>query len=398
MNERGGRSALDRALQGSAIREIASLSPPTRVSGLMGPARSLVEAVLASSRAAPVVVVVPDERRLPPAVSDLTSFLRALGSERRVLPFPAFALDPYRGLDPHLDVVAARLEALMALLRREEAVVVASAPAVLYRTALPAVLQRAIRRFRAKDTVDALEIERAFVLGGYRYEDPVVTPGDFARRGGILDVFPPGHQWPKRLDLMGDTLEEIRAFDPETQRARETLAEVTIGPAREWPASEEELRALGGDEILARPGIGFLLPVLPQYQSSLFDYLEPDGLLIAEEPASILHAAEVEWERVLGSYGEASSQDQSRYAEPAKLLMDLTELESVIHSRAVSLREMGVLGEDHHHLSTQILPSYRGRVSEFLKEVRARLDSGQQVRVFVGGEGMAERAVELFAE
>ncbi len=120
--------------------------------------------------------------------------------------------------------------------------------------------------------------------------------------------------------------------------------------------------------------------------------------MIAEEPASIAHGAEVEWERVLASYGESDDLDRSRYAEPAKLLMDLGELESRIEARAVSLREMGILGEETHHLSTHILPSYRGRVPEFLTEVRARLDSGQHVRVFVGGEGMAERCVELFSE
>jgi len=397
MTERG-RSSLDRVLDGSEVLEIARVTPPARVSGLMGPARSLVAAVLASSRKSPVLVVVPDERRLPPAISDLTSFLHALGSDRRVLPFPAFALDPYRGLSPHLDVVAARLKALAAILSREDVVVVGSAPAVLYRTAEPAVLQRSIRTLRPKETVDPLELERFFVLGGYRYEDPVTTPGDFTRRGGILDVFPPASEWPIRIELAGDEIEEIRTFDPESQRTRERLADAKIGPASEWPVSEEHLSALGGDEALARAGVGFLLPILPQYQASLFDYLAPHDVLIAEEPASIAHAAEAEWERVLASYGEAGNLDRSRYAEPAKLLMDLGELDSRIEERAVSLREMGLLGEDTHHLSTHVLASYRGRVSEFLNEVRARLDARQHVRVFVGGEGMAERCVELFSE
>jgi transcription-repair coupling factor (superfamily II helicase) len=277
-------------------------------------------------------------------------------------------------------------------------VVVGSASAILYRTAAPSILESSFRTLRAKESVDPLELERFFVLGGYRYEDPVTTPGDFTRRGGILDVFPPASEWPLRIELIGDEIDEIRSFDPESQRARETLPEVRIGPASEWPISEEDLAGLGGDEVLARAGVGFLLPVLPQYQASPLDYLGPSGLLIAEEPASIAHAAEAEWERVLGSYAESDEIGRSRYAEPAKLLMDLGELESRIEERAVSLREMGILGEETHHLSTHILPSYRGRVSEFLSEVRARLDSGEHVRVFAGGEGMAERCVDLFSE
>jgi transcription-repair coupling factor (superfamily II helicase) len=398
MNERAGAGSLERALAGSELLEIARVQPPARVSGLMGPARGLVEALLSSSHRGPVLVVVPDERRLPPAVSDLVSFFHALGSARRVLPFPAFALDPYRGLSPHLDVVAARLSALAAILAGEDVVVVGTAAAVLYRTSEPSVLESSFRALRPKDPVDVLSLERFFVLGGYRYEDPVTTPGDFTRRGGILDVFPPSAEWPIRIELLGDEVEEIRTFDPETQRARGPLAEARIGPASEWPVSEKDLADLGGEEVLARPGVGFVLPVLPQYQASLFDYLGSSGLLIAEEPASIAHAAEGEWERVLASYGESDDADRSRYAEPAKLLMDLGELESRIEARAVSLREMGMLGEETHHLSTHILPSYRGRVTEFLAEVRARLDSGHHVQVFAGGEGMVERCVELFSE
>jgi transcription-repair coupling factor (superfamily II helicase) len=269
----------------------------------MGPARSLVEAALAlRSPGRSLLIVVPDERRLPPAISDLESFLRALGSGRRVLPFPAFALDPYRGLSPHLDVVAARLEALAALLSGEEVAVVASAAAVLYRTSSPSVLRSAIRTLRPGETVDPLALERSFVLGGYRYEDPVSTPGEFTRRGGILDVFPPASEWPFRIELVGEEIEEIRTFDPESQRAREVVEEAWIPPASEWPLTEERLRELGGDEVLARPGAGFLLPVLPEFRASLIEYLGTGGVLVAEEPAAIARAAEVEWERVLSSW------------------------------------------------------------------------------------------------
>ena len=396
-----GPSSLDRALDGSEVLDIARLTRPARVSGLMGPARSLVEAAVAAfsgDRARAVVVLVPDERRLAPATSDLTSFLRALGSSHRVLPFPAFALDPYRGLSPHLDVVAARLEALAALLSGEKVVVVASAAAFLYRTSEPSVLRSSIRTLRPKETVDPLALERSLVLGGYRYEDPVTTPGDFTRRGGILDVFPPAASFPFRIELEGDEIEEIRTFDPESQRARETLAEAALVPASEWPLTERRIHELGGDGVLARPGVGFLLPVLPEFRASLVDYLGLEGVFIAEEPASIERAAETEWERVLASYGEADTSDRALYAEPAKLLMDLSDLLSLMEGRAMSLREMGILGEDTHHLSSHILPSYRGRMPEFVSEVSARLHSGQHVRVFVGGEGMAERCVELFGE
>jgi transcription-repair coupling factor (superfamily II helicase) len=391
-------TSLGRLVETSDLLEIQRLQPPVRVAGLMGPARSLAEAMVSSAHRGPVVVVVPDERRLSPAVSDLVSFLRALGSDRPVFPFPAFAFDPYRGVSPHLDVVSARLRALVSLLSREEVVVVTGAAALLYRTASQELLSDALVALRVGDRLDPLELERRFVRGGYRHEDPVTTPGDFTRRGGILDVFPPGSERPLRLELVGEELEEIRAFETESQRTVETLPRVVIPPASEWPVTEEHLEALGGEEILLRPGLGFVLPKLPDYRASLFDYLGADGLLVVEEAASVVHAASHEWERVLQSFQEAAESEAARYAEPAALLMDLGELERVVESRAVSLREMGVTGEDTHHLSTQILPSYRGRVSDFLAEVRRHLERSERVRVFVSGEGMAERCIELFSE
>jgi transcription-repair coupling factor (superfamily II helicase) len=178
----------------------------------------------------------------------------------------------------------------------------------------------------------------------------------------------------------------------------ETLPAASIPPASEWPVSEEQLESLGGEDILLRPGLGFLLPKHRDYRASLFDYLGPEGFLLVEEAPSVARAASDEWERVLQSFQEAGEIEAARYAEPSELLMDLSDLEALVESRAMSLREMGVTGEETHHLSTQILPSYRGRVPDFLAEVRRRLDRGERVRVFVTGEGMAERSVELFAE
>jgi transcription-repair coupling factor (superfamily II helicase) len=392
-----GRTSLGRVLESEELLAILDSAAPARISGLMGPARSLVQAALAGRGDRPVLLVVPDERRLTPAASDLAAFLHSLGADRPVLPFPAFALDPYRGFSPHLDVVAARLRALVALLEREPVVVVAGAASLLYRTTEPVLLERSILNLRPGDRIDPLELERRLVRSGYRHEDPATTEGDFTRRGGILDVFPPGTESPLRLELLGDELEQVRAFDPESQRALRTLEAARIVPASEWPVAEEHLESLGGEEVLSRPGLGFLLPRLPSFRASVFDYLQ-DGLLIVEEPDAVVKAAESEWERVLESFADAEERIAASYAEPAALLMDLAELNARIESRAVSLREMGIADEDTHHLGSQVFPSFRGRVKDFLAEVRRRLDRGEEVRVFVGGEGMAERCVELFSE
>ena len=393
-------------LKDSELARFAAGGPRGRVTGLMGPARSLAAATIAAESRGPLLVVVPDERRLGPAVSDLGTFLAALGSDRPVLPFPAFALDPYRGLAPHLEVTSARLRALVALAERENVVVVATAAALLYRTASPRLLEDAILRLRVGDRVEPGELERHLVATGFRHEDPVTTPGDFTRRGGILDIFPPVEAEPVRLELLDDELEEIRRFDRDSQRSEDRLGEIRITPANEWPLAEaqrRELRSLLGEgrgieELLPMPGIGCVLPRLETFRSSVIDFLE-GGRLLAEEPPAILRAAELEWERVLSSFDEAD-EEPFDYAEPRALLMDLGELESIIAERSVSLEEMALLDEysESTHLSTQIMPSYRGRVTEFVEEVNKRIERFGQVRVFVPAEGMMERYVELFSE
>ena len=411
---RGTETSLGRIVSGLALDSLIESDTPARISGLsglMGPARSLLVAAIARKTSGPMLVVVADERRLAPAVSDLESLLRALGVSRRVLSFPAFALDPYRGLSPHLEVTSARLEALVSLLDGEDVVIVATAGALLYRTAVPELLRRGIRELRTGDSFDPGELEHYFIESGYRSEDPVTTPGDFTRRGGILDVFPPGGSGPLRLEFLGDELEEIRTFDPQTQRTTGSLLKARIVPASEWPATQAHLEALALEDIAAAPGLGFRLPRHPDFQASLFDYLGAGsvGRLVVEEPVDVTRSAKAEWERVLASFAEAeddlsslsslsSMSRLSRYAEPSELLMDLGILTDIFESCALTLQEMGVLGEETRHVSTSILPSFRGRVSEFIQEVRKHIDRGALVRLFVSGEGMADRSVELLSE
>ena len=81
---------------------------------------------------------------------------------------------------------------------------------------------------------------------GYTLGPLVEAPGEAARRGGILDVFPPTEALPLRIELFGDEVESIRRFDPETQRTVERLAQALVGPAREWFPDRHALLDLAG--------------------------------------------------------------------------------------------------------------------------------------------------------
>ncbi len=417
---------LARVLEDAGIGEIRSgLSTPPggrpgvrRISGLMGPARTLVEAILAAPEPGPVLLVVSHERRVAEVSSDVAAFFTSMGIRREIFPFPALEVDPYRGLSPHFDIMAARARALAAFLQETPALFIAPAAALLFRTASPQIFSEGILSLRSGQVIEPSDIERTLVDSGYLHEDPVVSPGDFARRGGILDIYPPSRDEPLRLEFVGDTLEEIRSFDPESQRATGTLESVDVYPAREWIFRENERQRLidrlsdenvGDLELKERleresfpPGTSFVLPHLAEYRATLFDYLR-NGTLLVEEPAEIARQATSEWERVLESYGEAATTRDTAYARPAELLLTPEDLSAHFGNRSVTIQELDVLDEDSgsasaFHLPSQLLPSFRGRIKDFLAEIRQQLDKDRRIHVFVGNRGLAERLVEILEE
>ena len=156
-----------------------------------------------------------------------TSFQDALkffAPDLPVMTLPSWDCLPYDRIGPSASVAAARTATLTALARREAK----DSTAVILVTTVPAVLQRVPPRsslkaaaFSAKtgDRVDVSDLERYFSVNGYVRASTVSERGEFAVRGGVIDVFPPGAEEPVRLDLFGDELESIRGFDPETQRS-----------------------------------------------------------------------------------------------------------------------------------------------------------------------------------
>jgi transcription-repair coupling factor (superfamily II helicase) len=429
LNEELDRFALARALEaagaGKLRSRLAAGESKLAITGLMGPARSLAEAVLAAELDRPVLLVVSDERRVTEAVSDLSAFLLSWGIDKAILTFPALAVDPYRGLSPHFDAVAARARALAALVTEQPVVVVAPATALLYRTTSPEVFSRGIFELAPGRSFEPGQLERQLLEAGYLHEDPVVAPGDFARRGGIVDLYPPGRGEPIRLEFIGDELEEIRTFDPETQRTTGAIQTTSVYPAREWSFTETHRRQLleillerdienGLLAALERggfpPGVIFALPHLADFRATIFDYLGQNrkGVVLVEEPADLEHRAGAEWERVLESYAEASA-GGTAYPEPAEILLTPDDVLAGLSDCSLSLEEMDLLDgaeaqpadEDavrRLHVSSQLLPVFRGRLQDFLTEVRCQRDAYRQVHIFVGNRGLAERMIEILQE
>ena len=231
------------------------------------------------------------------ALADALAFF---GPDIEVLRLPAWDCLPYDRVSPSAGVAAERMAALTRLARGGETkplMVIATVAAAVQRAPARQAMTHAAWSTRVGRVVDLAELERHFAINGYQRASTVSERGEFAVRGGVIDVFPPGAAEPVRLDLFGDTLESIRAFDPETQRSTRQLSEIEFLPVSEVQLDPEaisrfrsrwlETFGAGADdpvyqavsEGVRRQGLEHWLPLLHARLETVFDYL-PAGAVV----------------------------------------------------------------------------------------------------------------------
>jgi transcription-repair coupling factor (superfamily II helicase) len=290
-----------------------------RVSGLTATARALHIPLMARAAKQPVVVVVADNKAaeaLEPLVKAGCELTGAV-DPARVVRLPAHDVLPFENLSPHPDVQEQRASALWKLSTGAVDILIApveSAALKFFDREYYAGLAVTLRRGEEVD----LEVLTAHLGGvGYTQMDLVEMPGQFTRRGGILDVYSPEADRPVRIEFFGDEIETIRKFDPETQRSQSGLDEVELLPLTETPVTEHLLAAVNArlskqrveteDEEMAAeaaaasgvsvfPGWEFLAAVAGAEKSLLS--LVPRCALFVDEPAMVRNQIDRWWNKV----------------------------------------------------------------------------------------------------
>ncbi|MDB5442356.1 MAG: transcription-repair coupling factor, partial [Phenylobacterium sp.] len=259
---------------------------------------ALVMADIVRARKGLTVFVARDGARLS-AFADAFAFF-APGVE--ILRLPSWDCLPYDRVGPSAGVAAERMATLSRLAEgldeKTPRLLLTAAPALLQRVPPRSAVKGGAYSARAGNVVEIADLERYFAVNGYVRASTVSERGEFAIRGGVIDVYPPNAEEPVRLDLFGDTLESIRAFDPETQRSTKQLREVNLLPVSEALLDKQavsrfrtgylEAFGAGGDDPLyatvseggRRAGMEHWLPLFYPNMESLFDYL-PNGTLVA---------------------------------------------------------------------------------------------------------------------
>ncbi len=217
----------------------------------------------------------------------------------RIRALPDWETLPYDAFSPHQDLVSDRLAALYDLQQRRVDLLVVAATTALHRLAPPSFVAARTFSFRKGQRLDASALRAQLALAGYEPVSQVVRPGEFCVRGGLIDLFPMGSALPYRLDLFGDELESLRAFDSDTQRSLYPVDSVQLLPGREFPMDEAARTAFRGrwrerfegDPSKAGPyrdigsgiasaGIEYWLPLFFDQTATLFDHLSADALIV----------------------------------------------------------------------------------------------------------------------
>ncbi|MGE3276029.1 MAG: transcription-repair coupling factor [Vicinamibacterales bacterium] len=392
-------SLVFRSLLRSTVARTGLGAHARAIDGLTPPAKAL--AVAAEASASPkdlLLFVVPADTDIDAATTDIRFFLAAVESEaesvaeRAVLPFPSEQVDPYRGLAPHFRVSSLRARALAAAALGEARVIVASAQALMPRLPAPENIAAATIALRPGEDIEPARLAEILVDGGYERQDPVDEHGEFCLRGGILDVFPAGDPLPVRVEFIGDTIESIRRFDPSSQRSVETLDQFQVVPVRE--------RAEAGTAAVA----GSAAP-----PATVFDYLRASRRprLIVSEPEEVRAQVDRWWEQVSASYEERVAGGRSEsaavpQAPPDALLLSWEALEGQL-APAATLEALAVADENSgrpapRHVATQPTSEFRGRIPEWIADVRQARDRGDTVAFVASSHGRADRTVELLRD
>jgi transcription-repair coupling factor (superfamily II helicase) len=224
------------------VLELLRAGQRVRTQGLQGAARGHALAQLTRTLKAPLVCVTPDEESADALANDLAFFLGGRGTPREphVLRLPADEVLPYDEVSPDADVVADRLGALFHLHQGTRfPALVLSLRGLLRKVLPPKVMGELSERLVVGQDFDRDELARKLANMGYQSSPLVEDLGTFSVRGGLVDVFSPLYEKPVRIEFFGDTIESIRAFDPETQRTVDSLKEIILLPAREVIFSEQ---------------------------------------------------------------------------------------------------------------------------------------------------------------
>ena len=392
-----------------ALEALRRGQPRADLAGLTDPAKAIVVAHAARSLGRPLIWLVDSDRRAEEMLEPLAYFHRALGGREseKIVVLPAHDVTPWQQRSPHPEISEARAVALWRIATGQAAVALVPVAAALLRVNASEFYAGLARTLSRDQDVPLEELLAFLVASGYERHETVEMPGQFAMRGGILDVFSPEFARPVRIELLSDTVESLREFDPATQRSTQPVERTTLLPLVERPRRAdlvERIYAAQASDAAEEsrlagwfPGWEFAAGRIERAEHTLFD-LSPSATLVVDEPAVLRDVAGAFQTHLAESYKESGSQDSGEDS-PEVFYLREDEFQSAMAARPQLTLEHLALESGGptpaRVVSTQPTVHYRGDVAAFLAEARGRVQAREPVIVSSSTLGEMERLADL---
>lgn len=394
-----------------------------RVSGLTNSAKALYLPLLAAAAGAPLIVVVESNRvaeDMLPIVQSMADITGAV-TPKQILKLSAHDVLPFENLSPHLEIQEERATVLWKIATGAASIVIVPLEAAAMRLNSAEYYADLARIVRRGETIDIDPLLEHLRTVGYSSADAVDMPGQFALRGGILDVYPPEADRPLRIEFFGDEVETIRKFDPGTQRSAAPVDEVVLLPLTETPVSERVLgvihsrlsgRRLTGSEIeiehamLATgaavfPGWEFYAPVAGSGQH-LFDLL-PRSVVIVNEPSAVSARQEEWWEKVNERHERSGI---GTLVRPEEIYFSPEEWDQRLKGTpGIDIERLGIAdsslsadGDEAFTFHSRPTTRFHGSIPAMIDEVKKLTAEGKRVIFAAPNMGEVERLADIFTE
>ena len=391
-----------------------------RVSGLIPTAKALLLVLFQRSAQRPLIFVVKDNHAVEEFLPVLRGFceLTSACDPDSIVALPARDVLPFQNLSPHPELQEERATALWKIATGAASIVVSPVAATAIRLRSSNYYTDLARTIRRGESFDLDSLLAHLNTVGYTSTDVVEMPGQYAVRGGILDVYSPEADRPLRIEFFGDEADSIRKFDPASQRSSTPVDEALLLPLTETPVSEHLLGAIhtrlsgkrieGSEEIIEAavragglnvfPGWEFYSPVAGA-NSTIFDLI-PSAAVLLDETHQLTEEFDRFWTRVADVHERSGVGNLVRPEDLYLAPDDWWQKTSTLPG--ADIEHLGITRslDDHSEVSllTQPSPRFHGAVPTMLQEVQKLNADGKRVLFAVPNIGEVERLADVFTE
>ena len=398
------------------IRALHRERKSLNISGLVSPAKPYFLAVLAEESEKNIVLIRPHSSPLSPFEDQCRFFLTQFSSDRHLRSFPALSENPYQEIPPSLDAISSRMSFFYDLLHRPPSLIITNLLGLFWPFPDRNNLEQFFLKLGIGETLARDELLRIIDSSGYTREDLVNSAGEYAWRGGIVDVFSPWESFPFRIELSGDEIASIRQFYPSSQRSVKKIDQAVIPSLREFPPTDrffqewsELVRKRAARSVRKNadkkinqvtsgdipPTFSSLSLVHRDHFVSYEEYLKDYVFLVDGD-----EEVEREWEEMLGDLSEQYNEltKEGVFLLPPDEIFP-SSLWKTIKKEAVLWKDLiSAKGKHSFHYSFQSVPKFNNKIPFFIDYVKKLEKRGDRCFIYFSGDGVRHKLGTLLSQ